>query len=60
MKYTDLTSIHARINNRGRDEQENQYLFAGLYGEKALTRKERGNWAMFERILKVNFKFRTA
>lgn len=37
------------IKRKGRDEQERQYLFPGLYGQKALTRSERGAWKNFER-----------
>lgn len=39
------TNIHAKINTRGRDEQEKAYLFAGLYNTAhRLTRNERGAW----------------
>lgn len=37
------------IKRKGRDEQESQYLFPGLYGQKALTRAEKGAWKNFER-----------
>lgn len=33
-----------KIKRKGRDEQESQYLFPGLYGQKALTKRERGAW----------------
>lgn len=38
-----------KIKRKGRDEQESQYLFPGLYGQKALTKRERGAWKNFER-----------
>ena len=38
-----------KIKRKGRDEQESQYLFPGLYGQKALTKREKGAWKNFER-----------
>jgi hypothetical protein len=35
-------ALFLKIRRKGRDEQERQYLFSGLYGNKALTRYAKG------------------
>ncbi len=44
-----LIKLHKAINARGLNEQERQFLFAGLYGGHAVTRRERGAWKQLER-----------
>lgn len=55
-------NIHTKINTKGRDEQEKQYLFPGLYGQKALHKNEVGAWVNMEKYLnkkhKQELKFR--
>lgn len=58
-KY-DKETLHAKINYKGRDEQENKFLFPTLYG--TTTRNEAGQWKQFERVINrkvsgVFFKF---
>lgn len=45
-----------KIKRKGRDEQERQYLFPTLYGQKALNRAEIGAWKQFENKLKRKTK----
>lgn len=45
-------NLHNTITMRGRDEQERQYLFSGLYGNHAVTRRERGRWMQLERRIR--------
>ena len=54
---TKVLNIHKNINTRGNNEQELQYLFPSLYGEKALHKREKGAWAQMEHRLKHD-KFR--
>jgi len=42
-------NLHKEINRKGRNEQESQFLFPGLYGVKAVTKRERGAWKQLER-----------
>lgn len=41
-----------KIKRKGKDEQEKQFLFSGLYGAKALTKQEKGSWKQLENIIK--------
>jgi hypothetical protein len=45
-----------KIKTKGRYEQEKQYLFSGLYGNKALTKNEVGAWKQLENKLKSKIK----
>jgi len=49
-------NLHVKINTKGRDEQEKQYLFPGLYGQKALHKNEIGAWLQMEKYLKNKHK----
>lgn len=55
-------NLHVKINTKGRDEQEKQYLFPALYGQKALNRNEIGVWVNMEKYIsrkhKQELKFR--
>lgn len=42
-------ALMLKIRRKGRDEQERQYLFSGLYGSKAVTKNTRGLYKMYER-----------
>ncbi len=37
------------IRRKGRDEQERQYLFSGLYGNNAVSKATIGIYKMYER-----------
>jgi hypothetical protein len=54
-------SIFKVINTRGYYEQEKQYLFPALYGNKAVTRQTKGMYKHFHRelIKRKNLEFRT-
>jgi hypothetical protein len=45
-----------KIKTKGRYEQEKQYLFSGLYGNKALTKNEVGAWKQLQNKLKIKIK----
>lgn len=45
-----------KIKRKGRDEQERQYLFPTLYGQKALSKTEIGAWKQFENEVKKRTK----
>ena len=51
VRYGQSTLIK-RIMYRGRDEQELQYLFPSLYGNKAVTNNTKGQYLTFDRQLK--------
>lgn len=49
------TTLHTKINTRGRDEQERAYLFGSVYNtQNRLTRAERGQWAQLYNRIKSN------
>ena len=49
------TTLHTKINTRGRDEQERAYLFDGLYNTAhRLTKAERGAWLQIANRIKSN------
>lgn len=56
-----MTNLHKSINTKGTYEQENAFLFAGLYNTgHRLSKRERGYWKQVENHLKrvnKNFKF---
>lgn len=45
-------ALFNKIKRKGRDQQEGQYLFPSLYGNKAVTKRTRGMYAHMERVLK--------
>jgi hypothetical protein len=45
-----------KIKNKGRHEQEKQFLFPTLYGSKAVTRNEKGAWKQVENYLNKKTK----
>lgn len=47
-----LPTVIRRIKTKGWNEQERQYLFPSLYGNKAVTRNTRGQFVNFDRQLK--------
>ena len=46
-------SLNTRINLKGYIEQENCYLFSGLYGSKKLTKNTIGNYKTFNKQNKI-------
>lgn len=45
-----------KIKRKGRDEQERQYLYSGLYGNKAVTKNEIGIYKQYENKFKKELK----
>lgn len=42
-------ALFLKIRRKGRDEQERQFLFSGLYGNKAVTKYTKGVYKMYDR-----------
>jgi hypothetical protein len=49
---TNQHRLISKIRTKGWNQQERQYLFPSLYGQKAVTRNTRGQFATFERQLR--------
>jgi hypothetical protein len=47
-------ALLVKIKTKGNNEQEKQYLFPSLYGDKALTKREAGAWKQLENHLNSN------
>ena len=45
-------SLFLKIRRKGRDQQELQYLFPSLYGNKAVTRNTKGVFKEYDRHYK--------
>lgn len=50
--YSKKQSLIAKIKTKGWNEQERQYLFSGLYGNKAVTKNTIGQFKTFDRQLR--------
>ncbi len=51
-KYFKAMNINKLITTRGNNEQEKQYLFSGLYGNKAVTKQTKARYINFDKWLK--------
>ena len=48
----EKSTLSKKIYLKGRDEQELQYMFPSLYGNKSVTNNTKGQFITFDRQLK--------